>query len=49
MFRMPRLGASPQMAEAAVNRMVPRMNARRRPLRSARVAADMMNMPMVRL
>ena len=49
MLSTPRLGAAPHSADAAANRTMPPMNALRRPFWSASVAADMMNMPIVRL
>ena len=48
-LRKPRFGAAAHIAEAAENSTVPPIRARRRPRRSANVAADMMNMPIVRL
>ena len=39
----------PHSADAAENRTIPPMNALRRPFWSDSVAADMMNMPIVRL
>ena len=49
MFSTPRLGAAPQRADAAANSTMPPRNTFRRPCWSASVAADMMNMPIVRL
>ena len=48
-LRTNRLGAAAHRAEAPANSTVPDRNMRRRPIRSDRVAADMMNMPIVRL
>ncbi len=49
MFETPRLGAAPHTADATENNTIPPMNALRRPFWSDSVAADMMNMPIVRL
>ncbi len=49
MFSTSSVGASPQRADAPANSTMPAMNTRRRPCWSASVAADMMNMPIVRL
>ena len=48
-LRTNRPGATAQMAEATEKITVPAMYTFRRPYRSAIVAADMMNMPIVRL
>ena len=49
MFSTSSVGASPQRADAPANSTMPAMKTRRRPRWSASVAADMMNMPIVRL